>query len=504
MTYTRDKQKQTGGAMNSNTVVIPGKISSKAISKSNKTANKQKAVAYKSLGIKIGVFVLVFAMLFGGSFGYTRVYSGKIYPKVIVAGVKIGGMTLGQARAAVTQKAQELNDMGPTITYNNQTLNPELNEMGVTFNIDEVTNLAYNFGRQGGFKDQLRENYKIFSQGYQVNITPQIDEAKFNDYLGQLAKVAEKEPASANLKIYNGQITLINSEMGRGLDKEKLKEDLTNFINSGKNGQIVMVTSDLEPKVVDENTNDARTKAERYMSLAPITVNFEDKIWTADKSEIGTWIKFAESDRKLVASIDPNHFVNSISNSVEIATKDKEMEDGTGKVLNEGQDGRGVDKNTLKSQIIDASLGGQANTSFALITFTVAKGQTTIYPHAQPGRFAGRYIDINLSEQTLYAFEGNTIVNQFLISSGKRGYATPTGEYSVWGKTRSQLMDGPDYYLPNVPWISWFNGEISIHGTYWHDNFGTPMSHGCINASIPDAEWVYNFIEVGSPVYVHY
>ena len=104
----------------------------------------------------------------------------------------------------------------------------------------------------------------------------------------------------------------------------------------------------------------------------------------------------------------------------------------------------------------------------------------------------------------LHGFDGNTLANQFLISSGKRGYATPTSEFNIWGKTRSQLMDGPDYYLPNVPWISWVVGEIAIHGTYWHSNFGTPMSHGCINASIPDAEWVYNFADIGTPVYVHY
>ena len=64
-------------------------------------------------------------------------------------------------------------------------------------------------------------------------------------------------------------------------------------------------------------------------------------------------------------------------------------------------------------------------------------------------------------------------------------------------------MSGPGYYLPDVPYVMYFYDGYGLHGTYWHSNFGTPMSHGCVNLSIPDAEWLYNWADVGTLVNIH-
>ncbi|MGE5251028.1 MAG: L,D-transpeptidase, partial [Bacteroidota bacterium] len=59
-------------------------------------------------------------------------------------------------------------------------------------------------------------------------------------------------------------------------------------------------------------------------------------------------------------------------------------------------------------------------------------------------------------------------------------------------------------YLPNVPYTMYFYKGYGLHGTYWHNNFGTPMSHGCVNLRIEDSKWLYNFASVGTTVNVHY
>lgn len=115
-----------------------------------------------------------------------------------------------------------------------------------------------------------------------------------------------------------------------------------------------------------------------------------------------------------------------------------------------------------------------------------------------------RWIDVDLSQQRLYAYEGDTLVQSFVVSTGTWQTPTVTGKYKVWIKLRSAPMSGPGYYLPDVPYIMYFYKGYGIHGTYWHNNFGTPMSHGCVNLTIPDAEWVYNFSVVGTVVNVHY
>jgi lipoprotein-anchoring transpeptidase ErfK/SrfK len=114
------------------------------------------------------------------------------------------------------------------------------------------------------------------------------------------------------------------------------------------------------------------------------------------------------------------------------------------------------------------------------------------------------WIDVDLSQQRVYAYEGDTIVNSFLVSTGTWQTPTVTGSYKVWIKLRSTSMTGPGYYLPNVPYVMYFYKGYGLHGTYWHNNFGTPMSHGCVNLTIPDAAWLYDFSAVGTVVNVHY
>jgi len=485
--------------MNSTQAGTLGKV------KSKKKVSSKLAISAKNkvIALKVGVIVLVLSLLSLGSWRVSAASEGKILPKVTIAGLKVGGKTPPQAKNIVQNYITNINSQGPQITYTDKTIQPKLTDMGITFDVDKVVNDAYNFGRHGSWAQKFKENSKMIFTKHNMTLPPQIDEKKFDELLGQVAQVVEIPPVNATLIIDNGNISLSPSKIGRGLDKNKLKADLTKMINSGQvNGKIVLVTSDLQPAIKEDGTIEARGQAEKYMASAPIVVNFEDQTWTANKAEIGKWIKFVESGNKIVATPDPSSFVSSIAKKVEFSASNREIEDGTGAVLDEGQDGRGMDTKTLTNQIIN-TLKKYQSASFGVITFTIPRGETIIYPHAQPCRYDSRYVDINLSEQTLYAFEGCNLVNQFLISGGKTG-PTPTGEFHVYSKDRVTRMSGPGYDLPGVEWVSWFYSDYSIHGTYWHNNFGHPMSHGCVNASNGDAEWLFGWDDIGTPVYIHW
>lgn len=125
-------------------------------------------------------------------------------------------------------------------------------------------------------------------------------------------------------------------------------------------------------------------------------------------------------------------------------------------------------------------------------------------PQSPPVGNGGRWIEVNLSEQRVYAWEGDVLMNSFLVSTGTWATPTVTGTFSIWNKTRIQAMSGPGYYLPDVPFVMYFYKDYGFHGTYWHNNFGTPMSHGCVNLTIPDSEWLYNWASYGTTVKVHY
>jgi lipoprotein-anchoring transpeptidase ErfK/SrfK len=109
---------------------------------------------------------------------------------------------------------------------------------------------------------------------------------------------------------------------------------------------------------------------------------------------------------------------------------------------------------------------------------------------------AEKWIEVDLSEQKIRAWEGNHLFLESLVSTGKWG-RTPTGEYRIWGKFKYAKMSGGSqalhtyYYLPNVPYIMYYQNGFSLHGTYWHNNFGQTMSHGCTNLPTPVAEKLF-------------
>jgi LysM repeat protein len=116
----------------------------------------------------------------------------------------------------------------------------------------------------------------------------------------------------------------------------------------------------------------------------------------------------------------------------------------------------------------------------------------------------GKQIIVDLSAQRILAYQDGQLMREVVVSTGLPNTPTVTGDYNIYWKLSSQTMSGPGYYLPGVPWVMYFFQGYAIHGTYWHNNFGQPMSHGCVNLPTPEAEWFFSFAEVGTPVRVVY
>ena len=115
----------------------------------------------------------------------------------------------------------------------------------------------------------------------------------------------------------------------------------------------------------------------------------------------------------------------------------------------------------------------------------------------------GRWVDVDLGNQRVTAYEGDQAVRTFSVSTGVRAHPTVTGQFRIYVKYTATDMGGPGYFLPGVPYTMYFYRGYALHGTYWHSNFGTPMSHGCVNLYTPDAEWLFGFASVGTLVNVH-
>ncbi len=194
------------------------------------------------------------------------------------------------------------------------------------------------------------------------------------------------------------------------------------------------------------------------------------------------------------------------------------------RVLSGDIDGDGMDE-------IGASTQGNHNASVVFYEMTGAKTAELILDDVEHGLVAavieddgsiflltteqktqdetGQYIRVDLSEQTLYAYQDGALVYSSLVSSGSYYYPTPTGRTEVSAKLLwhdyvwSYGEDNPNNYaLMDVKYNLRFRSHYYLHYAYWHNNFGNVMSHGCVNMAYDDVEWVYNWADVGAVVEV--
>lgn len=121
-----------------------------------------------------------------------------------------------------------------------------------------------------------------------------------------------------------------------------------------------------------------------------------------------------------------------------------------------------------------------------------------------------KHIIISLSEQTLYAYDGDNLFMKEKVSTGVKETETPTGKFVIYKKTPSRYMQGPipgstekEYDTPGVPWDLYFTKDGAvIHGAFWHNNFGKVFSNGCVNLPPEKAKELYAWADVGIPVVV--
>jgi lipoprotein-anchoring transpeptidase ErfK/SrfK len=133
----------------------------------------------------------------------------------------------------------------------------------------------------------------------------------------------------------------------------------------------------------------------------------------------------------------------------------------------------------------------------------------TVTPNTTPpdGVTTGRWIDVDLAEQTLAVYDNNQLVFATVIATGLEPFWTRPGLFQIYQKKETETMRNNDptdyYYLDNVPWTMYFDKARALHGAYWRTRFGYPQSHGCVNLSVGDAHWLFNWAHEGDYVYVH-
>lgn len=401
----------------------------------------------------------------------------------------------------------------------NDRLSKDLNQIELEFK-DEKTNFKLKLAdleatiNQSEIKSELKAKQafrwdRLWTDVYYIPVKIDFNKTKAEKILAE--KLVSKNSTKVEPTIvYDVKTKQFVSYPG----KDGLMLDLKNIF---ANRQVSIVNKNIyqlkylksKPKITQQTAENTKNKVNNLLKLR-YDLNYQGRLlYFADPWDIAAWLEIKpnldEGDFDVIVKEEAiNKFLKSV---VEPAIKrspvdQRNLVDKDGKtvaVLQYGRKGfKTLHPENLAKNIKEAvELGKGLKQNLNLVeadfkTVNVETDQT------------GKWIDINLTKQTATLYIGTQALQTFVISSGLM-LPTPTGEFYVWHKTAKQNMRGDGYDIPNVHWNTFFTKSgVGFHEAYWHQNFGHPMSHGCINMRKADAKVVYDFAPIGTKVISHY
>jgi lipoprotein-anchoring transpeptidase ErfK/SrfK len=435
--------------------------------------------------------------------GLAWFYNGRALPNVAVAGVQVGQATVADIQHAVEQKS----NMTVTFMYSGQHLAVPLKDLGVTVDTDATVEQALQARRSG---DPL-QNIEL----WRSQAVPLV----FINDPGLLKKFIQEHYPSLFVDAQDAQLTynaatkqfdIIPGTNGKGFDIKQFESSLPDLAQNPRDVTLTVASAPVEPLIQAKGLVSAQREVNQRIHSSIRFMLDGKEVRQATPDDIASWAFFTPDTVHGTARLEfdkakiKQFITDVVSPTVAVPPIERKVvvdkESGSENVLSEGRAGWEIkDADILADHVLGALSTGKALDQAVSITEAPFKTVTmTGY---------GKWIEVDLSKQRAYLYVGDTVVNSFLISSGKANTPTQIGEGKIYAKYPMQTMtgtiQGEHYYVPNIKWVSYFDGGEAFHGTYWHHNFGHPMSHGCINMTEADAKVVYDFAPIGTKVIVH-
>ncbi len=468
--------------------------------RTDKAPKPIKAVEVKKSHKKVFVTVLVMVLIAAVAGWLMWFYANRALPGVAVGSVMVSNEQPDAIRIAIIQQALALKI---TFEDNGKETTVPAKDLGVVVDTEATLQNVLNARRNG--------NVAVWQ-----TVTAPLVVA--NDP-GVLIEYAQKHfpdiftDAKDPQIVYDdaaGVFQVQPGTPGKGLDIKSFERALPGLARHPSNFTLKLTSTPVQPLLDQSKLEVVKDEANKRIAQK---IEFKldgDVIYTASKAEIASWMHFMPDTTKGTVTIETDksqveQFLNQkVGPTVAAPPVDRKVvvdsTTGSQTIIQQGKAGsqiQGVDD--LTSQVVAAVNGDRGLSQGVSITTAPFKTVTMTG--------VGKWIEVDLSQQRLTLWVGNTQVMSTLISSGLAATPTETGEFKVYEKhpvmTMTGTILGEYYYVPNIKWVSFFDGGEALHGTYWHHNFGHPMSHGCINMTEADAKVLYDFAPIGTKVIVH-
>ncbi|WP_300267942.1 L,D-transpeptidase [Microbacterium sp.] len=416
-----------------------------------------------------------------------------IAPGTTIAGIPVGGLTPGAAAEVVNSR---LADIEVSLTDVNG--DPVVTGADLGASIDATTLADEAFASHPMWNVTTWMPEPIAGE---ITLDPEAAPSA----LRALVPASYEDPVNASVVFDTASSAYVATPAatGTGIDLDGLTAAISSAIADGDSGvSFSGAPTETTPAVTDETA--ASTAETMNSMLGQIGFYVGDERTVAIKPEVAaTWLEVVPDDGELHVVADETEIQAVVDTLPGLVNRDavdaRAVVNSNGEVLRElnaGASGRELGDISNAASDFAAQLEN-GNAVYELDVSETAFETATVV----------RRIDLNLSTQRATAYENDQVVNSWAISSGLPGTPTPTGNFSVFGHTAMQDMgcfEGAPYCTENVPWSTWFAPNIAFHGTYWHSNFGSQMSHGCVNMPISAAKYIYEWAPVGTAVSVHW
>lgn len=456
---------------------------------------------HKVLIALVSASLLVLGMVVGGLIWY---YQDRALPNTMLGNISVGGKTKDEVRAIAESEAKQIE-----LTFQNgeEKVQASLADVGVTVDIDGSVNEAIN----------ARRNWLDIVLAWQPKAVPlmyasDLGVAKVFAKEHFPALVSDAQDAQLVFNTASNQFDIKPGAPGKGFDVVGFVTLLEQLAVDPKPVTLPIATSPVQPVIQDEKLQPIKEQADKVATLA-IKFSHDGKVmYNADPADIAGWTHFTPDPSNNTVNIEYDQgailqFLNQkVGPSIAAPAVDRKIvrDSNTGKeiTIQTGREGRQLaDVETLASEVLKALQNNMAYEK--TVTITTAPFKTVTLAGTD------RWVEVDLSEQRTSLYLGAERVASFTISSGVAKWPTVTGEFAIRHKNAVQVMSGGSratgdyYYLPGVTWVSYFYRDYGFHTAYWHNNFGHPMSHGCINMKHDDAKALYDFAPIGTRVIVH-
>lgn len=473
-----------------------------------KTKDKKPSKKLRLSLIILSSFVFVLLCSYGTLAYYTQ---DRAAPKLYFEGKKISLSSRSDIEMIAQKIIEEKKSKKILLKVEDDRQSRTYDELGISYNKNKLVDFLFKYGKTSDY-NLPKLNYIISMLASNVvaennALQPDIDEAKFKQ-IEDYYQNKKEDPENPKLEYDNG-LKITEPKNGNRVSLKDLKIKALNCYKENCSGAVELTSVKISSNIKKEDLNFCKTELEKLASnRLTLTSNWKKFYLTG-----GDLLKLVDVERTVLNqsltysenAIDD--YLKYIEPKVNQKSKPKQISSYDNSVISEGQTGTQIDLQASRDAIVDALTNNKKTATLAIETSEPK--EEIVNPGFTPGKYPGKYIEVNLAEQNLYMIDGNNILNTFKVSTGKWSMPTPTGEFNINNKDPRAYSQKYALYMPY--WMAFIGSEYGIHELpEWpngakegESHLGTPVSHGCVRLGRGSAQTVYDWVEIGTPVYIH-